>query len=178
MSLALDASFQRALVIGISGAGKSTFARKLAALKKLPLVHLDQLYWNPGWQEAPPSVYRQRLDAVLAEPRWVIDGSNPSTLDLRLPRADAVFWLDRSRWACIVRVLKRVISTRGQVRPDMADGCPERLDLEFLRFVWTYPEKFNPRITAALERHNAMSRTLILHSDHEAQACLDALTPG
>ena len=175
MALTPHTPFQRALVIGSSGAGKSTFARKLATLKGCAIVHLDQLYWEPGWVIAKPEVYRARLERVLASDAWIMDGNYSSTFDIRLPRADAVFWLDRPRWICFARVLRRIAQTYGQVREDMAPGCPEQVDLAFLRYVWTFPKKHRPRITAALARHDALPRTAILRSDREAQAFLDQL---
>ena len=175
MALTANTPFQRALVIGSPGAGKSTFARDLSVRKGLPLVHLDQLYWEPGWVIAKPDVYRARLEHVLATDAWVMDGNYSSTFDLRLPRADAVVWLDRPRWLCVTRVLWRIWGSYGRVRTDMAAGCPEQLDLEFLRYVWTFRAKHRPRITAALTRHDATHRTAVLSSDREAQAFLEAL---
>ncbi|NJO22794.1 MAG: topology modulation protein [Sphingomonadales bacterium] len=174
MALSADTPFRRALVIGSSGVGKSTFARKLATLKGFPVIHLDQLYWEPGWVIARPEVYRVRLERALAADTWVMDGNNSSTLDLRLPRADAVIWLDRPRWVCLARVLRRIAGSYGHVREDVAPGCPEQIDLECLRYVWTFHRKHYPRMTAALARHDALPRTAVLRSDREAQAFLDA----
>lgn len=160
---------QRVMVIGCSGAGKSTFARAIADVTGLPLVHLDQIYWQAGWIEAPRSVFTQCIAAEAAEERWIMDGTNTSTFDLRIPRADRIYWLRRTRIACIRRVLWRVATTYGRVRPDMAAGCPEKFDLEFLRYVWTFESKFGPRIAAALDQHDAWGRTNIITSDAEAQ---------
>src|SRR5882672_9887709 len=91
---------RRVLVMGNSGAGKSTFARALGAKTGLPVWHIDQLFWLPGWVQAPTSEYVARLDAVLAREQWIIDGTNSTTFDRRMPRADAIIWLKRSRVAC------------------------------------------------------------------------------
>ncbi len=131
MTLKPGTPFQRALVIGCSGAGKSTFARRLGGRTGLPVIHIDRLFWQPGWVRTADDTYIERLSAVVAQERWIIDGNNSSTFDLRMPRADAVFWLDRSRALCIARVLWRVASSYGSVRADMAAGCPERFDWEF-----------------------------------------------
>jgi adenylate kinase family enzyme len=175
MALTADTPFRRALVIGSPGAGKSTFARKLANLKGCAVVHIDQLYWEPGWTMAKPEVYRARLERVLATDAWVMDGNYSGTFDLRMPRADAVIWLDQLRRICFARVLRRIAGSYGQVREDMAPGCPEKIDLEFLRYVWTFPKKHRPRIVGGLARHDALPRTAILRSDREAQAFLDAV---
>ena len=167
--------FNRAIVIGSSGSGKSTFARRLGDATGVPVVHIDQLFWEAGWQMAPAAVYQARIEAAVANDRWIIDGVDTRTLDLRLPRTDIVFWLDRSRWACLWRVARRIATSYGQVRPDMAAGCPEKIDIDFLRFIWTFHERYDHRIAAAIERHGLQSRTLRLRSDRATQAYLDRL---
>lgn len=166
---------QRVLVIGCSGAGKSTFARKLARRTGLPLVHLDQLYWLSGWREAPADLYARRLETALAGAQWIIDGSNSSTLPQRLERADTVIWLDLPRWRCLWRVSKRVAMTYGTVRPDAAAGCPERLDLEFLWYIWHFHRLHNPRLARALDEHGRHVQRHHFTSDREAHAFLGAL---
>mgnify|MGYP001240606955 CR=1 FL=1 len=163
------------MVIGCSGAGKSTFAHQLANVTGLPLVHLDQLFWQAGWEPVARPEFLQRVEVAVAAPAWIMDGTNSTTFELRVPRADRIFWLRRGRVACVGRVLRRVASSYGRVRPDMAAGCPEKLDLAFLRYVWTFNRVYDPRITAALDRHAAWGRTIVLSSDREAQSALDAL---
>jgi adenylate kinase family enzyme len=163
---------QRVLVIGCSGAGKSTFARELGASTGLPVIHIDQLFWHPGWVPAPRDVYLARLNGVLAGERWILDGNNPSTLDIRLPRAEAIVWIERPRRICYWRVARRVLGTYGQVRADTAPGCPERFDWDFLKYIWNFPSRYRPVMLAALDRHQAWPRTVILRSDGDARTFL------
>ena len=67
-----------------------------------------------------------------------------ATLDLRLPRADTVIWFDYPRLRCLRQIAWRIATTYGRVRPDLAPGCPEQIDWEFLRFVWDFPAKSRP----------------------------------
>lgn len=166
---------QRVLVLGSSGSGKSTFARRLGAVTGLPVVHIDQLYWGPGWVQVPDDVYLQRLRNALAQPRWIIDGNNSLTLDLRVPRADRIVLLDRSRLLCVARVMARVAKSRGKVRADMAPECPERFDWEFMKYVWNFPNVHWKRTLAAVERHDAWERTTTLRNDAESAAFIEAL---
>jgi len=163
---------QRALVIGCSGAGKSTFARTLGKLSGLPVIHIDQLFWQPNWVQVPHDVYLARLDEAVSGERWIIDGNNPSTLDRRIPRADTIIWLHRSRAVCYWRIMQRVIGSYGRVRPDMAPGCPERFDWQFMKYIWRFPRDYHPRMVGALERHDAWGRTVMLRNDAEARAFL------
>ncbi len=172
----MAAPAQRIVVIGSSGAGKSTFARQLGAKTGLPVTHIDQLFWQPGWVQTPRATYLERLSAVVMQDRWIIEGVNSSTLDLRLPRTDLVIWLERGRLACLRRISQRVFAGYGKVRPDMADGCPERLpDRAFLIYVWIFPTRIAPRIEAALDTHGMRRQTIRLRSDREAQSYLDNL---
>jgi adenylate kinase family enzyme len=166
---------RRALIIGNSGSGKSTFARALGDKTGLPVTHIDQIFWRPGWVQTPKDEYVARLEAVLARDAWIIDGTNSSTFDRRIPRADAIVWLKRSRVACCRRIAWRVLTSYGQVRPDMAPGCPEKVDWEFMKFVWGFDAKYEPRIIAALDRHDAWPRTAILRSDREAARYLGGI---
>lgn len=126
---------QRVMVIGPCGAGKSTAGFELAKLTGLPLHHMDRLGWNPGWVETDDETLRQRVIAVAAEDRWIIEGNYGGTMELRLPRADTVIYLDYPITLCLFRIIRRILHYRGTNRPDMSAGCPERLDLAFLWYV-------------------------------------------
>lgn len=129
---------QRILILGCSGAGKSTLARQLGDILNLPVTHLDKLYWQPGWVEGDDDDLRRKVTAVVETPAWIVDGGYFQTYDLRFPRADAIVYLDYPRRLCLSRVLKRIATTYGQVRVDMAPGCPEQIDWEFFRYIWTF----------------------------------------
>jgi adenylate kinase family enzyme len=85
---------QRVMVIGSPGAGKSTLATELARRTGIPLFHLDQLAWLPGWVESDKADFRTRVDWVLEQSRWIIDGNYGGSLSQRLARADTVIDLD------------------------------------------------------------------------------------
>ena len=129
---------ERIMIIGCGGAGKSTLARQLGEKTGLPVVHLDKLFWTPGWvslsQEEFDKVHRE----AIAGETWIIDGNFDRTIPERLARCDTVIYLDFSRIRCLMGVAKRILTTYGQVRPDMGEGCPERFDLEFLQWVWNF----------------------------------------
>ena len=129
---------ERILIIGCGGAGKSTMARQLGDKLQIPVVHLDKLFWKPGWVEETPEEFDRKLAVELENPRWIMDGNFNRTMPQRVAKCDTIIYLDFSRVACLLGVLKRVITTYGTVRPDMGEGCPERVDLEFLKWVWNY----------------------------------------
>jgi adenylate kinase family enzyme len=166
---------RRVLVIGIPGAGKSTFARKLAAKTGLPLIHLDAQFWQPGWKVTPHAKWRAKVASLVEGDAWIIDGNYGETLDVRLPRADTVTWFDYPRTICVGRALWRVITTYGRVRDDLAPGCPERFDLEFLRYIWDFNDKLRPQIVAMLEAHGGHLAPIVFGRDREAEHFLDGV---
>ena len=113
----------------------------------------------------------------MAEESWVIDGNFSGTLELRAARADTIIVLDLPRRVCLWRVGKRVVTYWGRRRPDMAEGCPEHLDLKFLAWIWNYRAHTRPRVVARLE-DSAASKTIVwLRSAREVEAYLASHEP-
>ena len=88
-----EESVKRVMVIGCSGAGKSTLAIRLGRRLGLPVVHLDQRFWKPGWVETPDDEWDERMRELVAEERWVIDGNYGRTQVMRMERADTIIFL-------------------------------------------------------------------------------------
>src|SRR4051812_23989864 len=160
---------KRILVIGSGGAGKSTFAKDLGAILGLPVIHLDQVYWKPGWEKPSQEEWSHTVDQLTAQHEWIMDGNFGGTLAQRIKRADAIILLDISRWICLWRVFKRVVKYRGRHRPDMTPGCHERFDLEFIRWIWNYPTKSRPAKLALLSATGPDQRVVMLRSAREVR---------
>lgn len=161
---------RRVLVVGSSGAGKSTLSSTLGLRLELPHLSMDRaFYWLPGWTARPRDEYRALIAKAVAEERWIMDGSFPSSLDLRLPRTDLVIWLRLPRLTCLIGVIRRGIAYRGRSRPDMAPGCPEQLpDREFLSYVWNFERDTDPAIARGLDAHGPRVPTLVIRSRADA----------
>ena len=139
---------QRVLVMGSSGSGKSTFARRLSEITGIPFVSLDALYWKPGWVASDNAEFGQRVAEVARQPQWVMDGNytNYGAGELRRQSSDTVIWFDLPRRSCVLGIAKRIASSYGKVRPEMAEGCPEQIDFEFFRYVWAYRRQQRPKL--------------------------------
>ncbi|WP_420127915.1 hypothetical protein [Longimicrobium sp.] len=168
---------RKVLVIGSSGAGKSVFAARLAERTGLPLIHLDAIYWKPGWVKTPKDEWARTVDRLLARDRWVMDGNYAGTLGQRLAACDTVVFLDLPRAVCLWRAVKRRIVHHRTARPDVAPGCSERLTWEFIRWIWAYPRTQRPRVLASLAALRPDQRAVVLRSDAEIDDFLRSIPP-
>jgi adenylate kinase family enzyme len=165
----------RVLVIGPGGAGKSTLARRLAERTGLPLVHLDALYWRPGWVEPPREEWGATVAALVTGERWILDGNYGGTLATRIAACDTVVFLDAPRSLCLRRVFGRWLSGRGRVRADVAPGCPERLTWSFLWWIWTYPRRRRGEVLARLAALRPGQEAVVLRSRGDVERFLDSV---
>lgn len=139
-------------------------AARLGKILHLPVIHLDRLHWQPGWVEPPKDEWKRKVEEIAATERWIIDGNFGGTMEIRLAACDTVIYLDFPRAICTWRVIKRRLKYRNGTRPDMGEGCPEKLDLEFVSWVWNFPSSTRPRIEERLSRLPADKRLIRLAS--------------
>ena len=165
---------ERVLIIGCSCSGKSTLARQLHEKLGLPLVHLDQLWWQDGWTQVSIGEFDSRLDRALEMDRWIIDGNFSRTMPLRLSKCDTIIYLDFSRWDCLLGMCRRVLGSYGKTRPDMPPNCPERFDAEFVKWIWNY-NKNNRNMNYSWIGRSKHARAIILKNRAEVKAFLESL---
>ena len=165
---------ERILIIGCSGSGKSRLARKLGQKLGLPVIHLDQLWWTENWQNVTVEEFDSRLAMALNMDRWIIDGNYSRTMGVRLSQWDTVIYLDFSRWACLLGMCQRLLSSRGKTRPDMPAGCPERFSWEFVKWIWDFNKNNRVRnYTYLAQAKHAQS--VVLKNRKEVKAFLDTV---
>ena len=126
---------RRVQVIGGSCSGKSTTARRLAAVIGVPYIELDALHHDPGWTEAATDVFRERVAAAIAAAPdgWVVDGNYFGKLDsFVLDQADAIVWLDIPYRTAVRRVLWRTFR-RSLRREELWNGNRESFRIAFSR---------------------------------------------
>lgn len=146
-----NTDFSRIAVIGCPGSGKTTFSKRLGEILSREVVHLDKILWKPNW-EMPPYDERVKIhDGIIFRSEWIIDGMWKSHLSDRLSRATLVIFLDYKRRVSFSRALKRRLKFRGKQRDDIADGCLEKLDGYFVKYIWTFRRKARPQIVRMLE---------------------------
>ena len=167
---------KRVAIVGSGGAGKSTLAVELGRRTGLPVVHLDQLFWHPGWVETPRDEWRVVQQVVFAGDEWIADGNYNRTLDERLPRADTVVFCDFPVWRTLPRALRRSLANRG--RAVQADGCPERLDPKFLWWVVRYRYRSRPTVVRAISELAPDADVHVLRNPRAVRAFLTTTARG
>jgi adenylate kinase family enzyme len=163
---------RKVLVIGPGGAGKSTLASQLGKLLEVEVLHLDKFYWQPGWVETEKAEWLSTVNALLSRDAWVMDGNYSGTLAARFEACDTVIFLDTPRVLCLWRVLKRALMYRKRSRPDMAEGCPEKLSWEFVLWIWNYPTRTRPKIIRMLESSPEEKKIIWLRSRSDVKRFL------
>ena len=115
---------KRIAVIGTTGAGKSTLAKILSKRFNIPYIELDALYWEPGWQEADPSVFWERVENAIDGEAWVTAGNYRVVQHLIWDKAEAVIWLDFPLYILFWRLLTRTVR-RGWTQEELWNGNRE-----------------------------------------------------
>ncbi|CAM2907010.1 DNA topology modulation protein [Paenibacillus sediminis] len=162
----------RILVIGSAGAGKSTLSQKLSQILDLPVIHLDKYFWHPNWIPTPDDEWDKTVEQFSKQEKWIMDGNYSRTIDIRMKRADTIIFLDMPMLLCIYRVIKRRIKYNNRTRPDMNEGCPEKLDWEFLKWVWNYKKRSRSKIMNKLDQAKDQKRVIIVKTRKQVNELL------
>lgn len=157
---------RRVIVIGSSGSGKSTFARRLRDITGLPLYYLDMIWHKPDKTNISKEEFDKRLDDILSEDRWIIDGNYQRTLEARLKKCDTVFLFDLPVEVCLAGAKARI----GTKREDMP-WTETELDDDFRQWIVDFPQKQLPEIYGLLEKYNDKN-IVIFKSRQEAETYL------
>ncbi|MFX1604893.1 MAG: AAA family ATPase [Promethearchaeota archaeon] len=170
-----NSPMRRILVLGPSGSGKSTVGKRIGRILGVPAVHLDMHYWKPNWVETPKDEWPEKVKELIASETWVMDGNYTSTLKMRAEAADALIFLDMTRRLSYFRIISRYLRNRGRTRSDVTEGCPEKIDLDFIRWIWEYPRTRKPVILRFLEKLRARKSVYILRNQREIEEFLITL---
>ncbi|MBR4800422.1 MAG: GNAT family N-acetyltransferase [Clostridia bacterium] len=158
------------LVIGAPGSGKSTFAKKLQKVLGLPLVHLDNVWWNSDRTHVSREEFDRRLKEILRAPKWIVDGSYSRTYEVRFKACDTIFYLDFDEETCMNGIIGRV----GQQRDDIP-WTENTLDPELVELVKSFNQKNRPVLYALIEKYKEKS-AYIFKTRAQADEWLNRLT--
>jgi adenylate kinase family enzyme len=164
----------RIMIVGQPGSGKSTLAAALGQCTSLPVIHIDKIHWQAGWVERSRAEKTRLCLEVEQRSEWIFEGGHSATLPNRVSRADMLIWLDLPVGLRLWRVLRRAIIGLGETRPDMADGCPERVSSlpEFFQYIWTTRNSGREAIRRLIDHAPAECEIVHLRSDADGAAFL------
>ncbi|RPI15961.1 MAG: DNA topology modulation protein [Ignavibacteriae bacterium] len=155
-------------IVGCGGSGKSTLSRKLGEATGIPVYHLDVYYWKPGWKETEDVEWKETVHTLLQNEKWIMDGNFNSTQEIRFAEADTIIFLDIPTYKCVYNAVKRVfIYNKKNMRPDMAEGCNEKFDWKFYKWILTYKKKHGKILSERLEKLKGNKDIIILKSFKE-----------
>ncbi len=161
----------RILIQGSSGAGKSTFSIELAKLINIPVIHMDRHFWQKGWTRPDPTEWHEKQMSFYAQEKWIIEGgAYKRTLPERAKASDLVIYLDFNRFFCLYRCIKRYFQSRGMTRPDLAEGCNEQVNFEFVKWILhEQPDIDGPAAIKAIKDNIRHDNFLIIKSPRELE---------
>jgi adenylate kinase family enzyme len=167
----------RIAIIGSPAAGKSTLARDLGRILHINVIHLDRVFWGPGWKEMPREARIEILQKIVREKKWIIEGTYLGASEPRLKASDTIIFLDTSALLCFRRILKRYMG-EGRCHHDIPEGCHDKLSLFRILKVLVFPLKGKKALEQKLLLYESESRHIIrLRSTKEVEDFLAQLEP-
>lgn len=133
---------EKVLIIGPNGAGKSTFATELGKHYDFEVCHLGKLFWQENWNAVAKVDFEDKVDNIMSsKKKYIIDGDYFFNLEKRLEHADLVIWIKIPLFLCVANIIKRRFKYMTNVRPDVTEGCDEKLNLSFLLYALKYNKR-------------------------------------
>lgn len=166
---------KKIIIIGCSGSGKSTLAQKLKDILSLPAYHLDSLFYKPNWVKTTKEEWIAILEGIIRKEEWIMDGTYGSTLEMRARHAEMIILLNYSTLSCLKRIFKRYDENQNKDRVDRAEGCDERIDIEFIRHVLNFKEE-HKKTFSDLKKKFPDKKFVTLKNDEEVKAFLDKVS--
>jgi adenylate kinase family enzyme len=155
---------RRILVLGSSGAGKSHLTRALAEILGIGAIHLDAHFWRPDGKPCGDREWRKIAKQLAARESWIMDGTYERSLDLRIPRADAIILLECPAELCLERVLRReteIPKLRGRKR---RSGSAYQIDQDHVQYVTQYAAVTHPIVLELIERYGRGKAVAVLQA--------------
>jgi len=101
---------KRIVIYGVTGSGKTTFARRVAEAYGLPFHEVDYLTWEPNWVEVPNDEQRRKITEICSGDEWVLDTMYGKWREIPLQRVQLILGLDYPRWLSFGRLIRRTFA--------------------------------------------------------------------
>jgi adenylate kinase family enzyme len=169
---------KRILIIGCGGAGKSTFAKELQKKLGIEIIHLDCHFWLPGWKMVEKEEWEKKTDEFILRDEWIMDGNYSSTMDKRIERADTIIYLDFPNWRCLNNAFMRMLKGKFFMtkRSDITEGCDERFDFDFYKWIWNYNKNNRRSNLEKLDKVRNEKQVFIVKSYKDKRKILSSIS--
>ena len=171
---------QKIAIIGCAGSGKTWLTLKLQEKLHLPIHHLDQYYWLPGWQPISEDKFIKIHHDLCLQQQWIIEGIYSRYMPERFEHADLIIFLDIPRYQCLWNVLWRAVQFHGKLIPGVPVGCEQNIwdykFIEFLQWIWNFPYRSKPKIEMMLNDFIKNKPVIVLRSRAEINGLIDQLS--
>ena len=166
---------RRILVLGSSGAGKSHLSRDLAEILGIDAIHLDEHFWQSDGQPCGDCEWREIVKELAARESWIMDGTYERSLDLRMPRAEAIILLECPSELCLERVLRRESEAPKPLRHDRSSESPHQIDPHHVQYVLQYDSVTRPVVLECIERYGRGKTVAVVQAPEGVGPFLSAL---
>jgi hypothetical protein len=167
---------RRILVLGSPGSGKTLLSTSLSRHLGLELLRLDDFFWKPGRVRMPTDEWRQLVVKLASRPTWIMDGTYEASLDLRIPVADAIVYIQSSRWACLWRVVTRRLLSRWRHHDESTHG--HAITSFFVRYVFRFPAVTQPEVFRLIAQQGCGKPVIVLGAANEVDLLMRQLEHG
>ena len=162
----------RVTIIGNAAGGKSTICKAIVKKHQLPLHQVDRLQWNPGWQAVPEEEVSAKLQSIMQEERWLLDGWGPwHTIEERFEKADTIIFVDHPVsihlfWA-IKRQIKAFMDPQSVEKPEGCDLVP--MTWQMLKMIWRIHQNIRPKLLALVQSYQGKKDVFHIQSPQGLQ---------
>ena len=128
----------RISIIGYSASGKSTLAKTIGEILGIPILHLDKVNFLPNWEERKKTESTKIVEDFINnnKNKFIIDGNySKFAYELRMKISDKIIFMDFDRFTCLFQAFQRYNEYKGKVRDSMSEGCCEKLDWDFIKWI-------------------------------------------
>lgn len=168
----------RIWITGSSGSGKTTLANVIGAKLNIQVYYNDRIFWLEDWKERPTNEQIEITKGISEQESWIYEGNrfNDCKKDGRYNQCDTIIFLKINRLKCLYRFVRRYFKYKGTQRPDITEGCIEKIDISIVKYILVeYPNKENSRQKLFDEAKEDGKDVVILNGEKKIKKWLETL---